>query len=161
LQVYVGYRLARWAAETSPVQDMSALLGALCVFVSSYTLVGVVTAVVSSSPVASVGIPVAVLGCLVVSGVGGGLGLWLGYAAGPGFALGTGTVVSPGVVTLGAVPAFPLLAALPADGPAPWWRLAVLAVPPLVGGAVCFLLQRRDPSASYSHAALRGLGSGA
>ena len=43
------------------------------------------------------------------------------YLVGPGFALGTGTVVSPAEVDLGPVPALPVLAAIPADGPAPGW----------------------------------------
>src|SRR5205085_2434701 len=43
------------------------------------------------------------------------------YLLGPGFAVGTGTVVSTSVVTLGPVPAFPLLAALPTDTtPSAW-----------------------------------------
>ncbi len=51
------------------------------------------------------------------------------YLLGPGFAVGTGTVVSPSVVSLGPVPAFPLLAGLPDSGPTPEWAVGVLAVP--------------------------------
>jgi hypothetical protein len=57
------------------------------------------------------------------------------FAAGPGFAIGTGTVVAPSGVTLGAVPAFPLLAALPAEGAQPWW-IKGLVVAPLLAGLV-------------------------
>jgi len=56
----------------------------------------------------------------------------LAYVAGPGFAVGTGTSVGVAGAHLGAVPAFPLLAALPSgtgSGPAP----ALLAVPLLAG----------------------------
>lgn len=41
------------------------------------------------------------------------------HAAGTGFAIGIGTQVGPAGVTLGSVPALPLLAALPISGPAP------------------------------------------
>jgi hypothetical protein len=55
------------------------------------------------------------------------------FAAGPGFAIGTGTVVAPSGVTLGAVPAFPLLAALPAEGAQPWWIKGLVGAPLLAG----------------------------
>jgi len=73
--------------------------------------------------------------------------IWaVAYTLGPGFAFGTGTVVAPTGSALGAVPTFPMLAALPAGsapsavaapgthlgGPA-WLTLAVLAVPYLAG----------------------------
>ncbi len=62
------------------------------------------------------------------AGIGGGIllaalcllyvptaAVWgLAYVVGPGFAVGAGTSVSVGGTDLGAVPAFPLLAALPA-----------------------------------------------
>jgi len=54
------------------------------------------------------------------------------YLVGPGFALGTGTVVSPAEVDLGPVPALPVLAAIPGDGPAPGWVSVLLTVPALV-----------------------------
>ena len=57
------------------------------------------------------------------------------FAVGPGFAVGVGTVVAPSGVTLGPVPAFPLLAALPDPGPQPWW-VDGLVVAPLVAGLV-------------------------
>ncbi|MFD0776572.1 DUF6350 family protein, partial [Streptomonospora algeriensis] len=58
----------------------------------------------------------------------------LAYAVGPGFSMGTGTIVAPTGVSVGAVPAFPMLAALPDNGPAPVLPLAALAVPFLAGG---------------------------
>jgi len=59
------------------------------------------------------------------------------YLAGPGFAVGAGTQVGVFGVTLGTVPAFPLLGALPA-GPHPtWWPLLVVAAAAgLFGGVV-------------------------
>ncbi len=78
------------------------------------------------------------------------------FAAGPGFTLGTGTVVAPSGVHLGAVPAFPLLAALPGEGPQPWW-IAALVTAPMVAGAVAgTLVVRRYPVYGLDVAALRG-----
>jgi Family of unknown function (DUF6350) len=58
------------------------------------------------------------------------------FSLGPGFALGTSTIVAPTGAALGPLPAFPLLAALPA-GAHPslpgWASAAVLAVPYLAG----------------------------
>lgn len=64
------------------------------------------------------------------------LAVWaVAYAAGPGFAVGAGTTVRPGEVRLGALPAVPVLGALP-DSPAP--ELAVWLLPTIgvVIGAV-------------------------
>ena len=82
------------------------------------------------------------------------------YLLGPGFAVGTGTVVSPSVVTLGPVPAFPLLAALPGSGPTPEWAMGVLAVPVVVGAVGAVLAQRAYRVPAYDSAALRGFGCG-
>ena len=53
------------------------------------------------------------------------------YLLGPGFLVGTGTMVSPALVSLGPVPMFPLLAALPDNGATPAWAAYLIAVPPL------------------------------
>jgi hypothetical protein len=82
------------------------------------------------------------------------------YLLGPGFAVGTGTVVSPTVVSLGPVPAFPLLAALPGDGATPPWAVGLLAVPVLVGAAGAVRAQRSYGVTAYDSAALRGFGCG-
>ena len=63
--------------------------------------------------------------------------IWaIAYTLGPGFAFGTGTVVAPTGSVLGAVPVFPMLAAIPTGarpgGPA-WVAVAVLALPYLAG----------------------------
>lgn len=82
------------------------------------------------------------------------------WLLGPGFAVGAGTVVSPGAVTLGPVPALPLLAGLPAAGPVPGWMLAVLAVPVLSAAVSAGMAQHRYGVTAWDSAALRGFGSG-
>lgn len=57
----------------------------------------------------------------------------LGLAAGPGFSVGAGTLVSVHGVTLGAVPALPLLAALPDTQAVPLIAFASQAIPALAG----------------------------
>ncbi|HYO39907.1 MAG TPA: DUF6350 family protein [Nocardioidaceae bacterium] len=82
------------------------------------------------------------------------------YLLGPGFSVGSGTLVSPGAVVLGPVPAFPLLAALPAEGPQPAW-LGALVVAPVAASVVgVVLMLRRHPALGYLQAATRGLGAG-
>ena len=83
------------------------------------------------------------------------------YLLGPGFAVGTGTLVSPAAVVLGPVPAFPLLAALPADGPAPALDGALVALPGAgrARSPRCWCV-RRFPAYGFEAGAVRGLGSG-
>ena len=76
------------------------------------------------------------------------------YLVGPGFAVGAGTSVAVGGVSLGAVPAFPLLAALPPDGPGPVVGWAVLAIPLVGGAAAAQVLQRRRPPGGWRERAL-------
>jgi len=61
------------------------------------------------------------------------------YAVGTGFAVGTGTVVSPFAVQVGALPALPLLRALPAAGGGHGWVIAG----PLAAGVLCGVLVTR------------------
>ena len=82
------------------------------------------------------------------------------YLLGPGFAVGTGTAVSPSVVSLGPMPAFPLLAGLPDAGPTPEWTIGFLAVPVLVAIIGSVLAQRAYGVTAYDSAALRGFGCG-
>ena len=82
------------------------------------------------------------------------------YLIGPGFTVGTGTLVSPGVVALGPLPAFPVLAALPDDGPTPGWTGWLLLLPPLVALAAAAWSQRRWPTTYYVEGAVRGLAGG-
>lgn len=64
------------------------------------------------------------------------------YLLGPGFAVGTGSVVRTTEVTLGALPAVPLLVALP-HGPVGGFGAALLAVPVVAGMTGGWLLARR------------------
>jgi len=64
------------------------------------------------------------------------------YLLGPGFAVGTGTAVRTSEVSLGALPAVPLLAGLP-RGPVGGLGGGLLAVPVLAGMAAGWLLARR------------------
>ncbi|SCG54491.1 cell division protein PerM [Micromonospora coxensis] len=64
------------------------------------------------------------------------------YLLGPGFAVGTGTAIRTSEVTVGALPAVPLLAGLP-SGPVDGLGAALLAVPVLAGMAAGWLLSRR------------------
>jgi hypothetical protein len=82
------------------------------------------------------------------------------YLLGPGFAMGAGTLVAPSAVVLGPVPAFPLLAALPATGPAPGWATALVATPVLSAVVGAVLMVRRHPVYGYHIGAVRGLGAG-
>ena len=66
----------------------------------------------------------------------------LSWAAGPGFAVGVGTSVGPLSTSLGPVPAFPLLAALP-GGDVPLWFGAVALCLPLAAGVVAGVLVAR------------------
>ncbi len=82
------------------------------------------------------------------------------WLLGPGFAVGTGTIVSPSAVVLGPLPAFPLLAALPAGGTPPGWLVVALAVPVLAAAVGAALAQRRRPTTAWDAGLLRGFGSG-
>jgi hypothetical protein len=78
------------------------------------------------------------------------------YLLGPGFLVGTGTMVSQSLVSLGPVPMFPLLAALPDNGTTPAWATYLLAVPPLVAAVAAARAQRRTPTIRWEEGALRG-----
>lgn len=89
------------------------------------------------------GLPLAVLGALCVPNA---VVAALSYLAGPGFAIGTGSTVSASGAAVGAVPAFPLLAALPSQHGAHPVVIAVMLVAPLgAGAAIVRLLWRQLP----------------
>jgi hypothetical protein len=71
------------------------------------------------------------------------------YLVGPGFSIGAGTTVSAAAVTLGPVPAVPVLAAMP-NGPLPTWSGVLLGVPLLAGMVAGGLLARRVASGAAS-----------
>jgi hypothetical protein len=76
-----------------------------------------------------------------------------GYALGTGFAVGAGTAVAPTGVTLGAVPALPMLAGLPQSGGAPAMSLISLAGPALAAVIAGVVLARRLEVTSPARAA--------
>jgi hypothetical protein len=82
------------------------------------------------------------------------------YLLGPGFAIGTGTTVSPSAVSLGAVPAFPLLAALPNEGPTPGWLVVLMGVPALCAAVGAGIGRRDGEPQPLDLAALRGAAAG-
>jgi hypothetical protein len=80
------------------------------------------------------------------------LAVWgASYLVGPGFALGVGTTVSAGAVSLGPVPALPVLAAVPSR-PLSAWSGVLLAVPLLAGMIAGWLLARRQSRAGVPRA---------
>jgi hypothetical protein len=76
------------------------------------------------------------------------------WLAGPGFALGSGTAVGPFASELGAVPAVPLLAALPSGSLPGWVGVLVLAVPLTAGAAAGRVLHGRSQALSRTRVAL-------
>jgi Family of unknown function (DUF6350) len=90
--------------------------------------------------------------------------IWaIAYMLGPGFAFGTGTAVSPAGSSLGAVPAFPMLAALPVDARAAfpaWLGLFVLALPYLAGALAGLITVWIAPTPALEAAPLWGLLTG-
>ncbi len=86
----------------------------------------------------------------------------IGLAAGPGFAVGSGTLVSVHGITLGAVPALPLLAALPDTQAVPLLAFASQVLPALAGLVTGTTLGRRldDTDGGSVVAGLWGLSAG-
>ncbi|WP_116245914.1 DUF6350 family protein [Nocardiopsis sp. FIRDI 009] len=78
------------------------------------------------------------------------------YALGPGFTMGEATIVAPTGVSVGALPLFPMLAALPANGAAPVVSLVALAVPFVAGAVGGVLTQRSAPDVVSEAAPLWG-----
>jgi hypothetical protein len=84
------------------------------------------------------------------------------YTLGPGFAVGTGTVVAPTGSALGAVPVFPMLAALPAGArPGGLVPVLALAVPYLAGALGGLVTARITPTPVLEAAPLWGFIAGA
>jgi hypothetical protein len=91
--------------------------------------------------------------------------IWaVAYTLGPGFAFGAGTVVAPTGTVLGAVPAFPMLAALPSGahpgGPS-WVPVLVLAMPYVAGVFAGVVTVRIAPTPIIEAAPLWGFAAGA
>ncbi|WP_248965505.1 cell division protein PerM [Sphaerisporangium perillae] len=83
--------------------------------------------------------------------------IWgMAYISGPGFALGTGTLVAPTGVQLGAVPALPILGALPDSGVMSPWLMGVLAIPFIAGAVAGVFVARIAPTPHFESAPLWG-----
>lgn len=78
------------------------------------------------------------------------------YLLGPGFAVGAKTVVSPGLVVLGPLPLFPLVAALPEQGDPPLLAGWVWLVPVAVAAWAVARNHRRYPTTSWLDGVVRG-----
>lgn len=149
-----------WAREVG----VAATTGALALFAAGAVLVGVslllslneASAVLSSLDL-SVGdaLTLTVVTALVAPNLAL---LGSAYLLGPGFAVGTGTVVSPTTVSLGAIPAFPVLAALPDEGPTPGWLVVLIGVPVLA--ASYGVLATGGRTLPLDLAAIRGAAAG-
>jgi len=90
------------------------------------------------------------------------------YLLGPGFAVGYGTVVAPTGNALGALPMFPMLAALPSGagsgqpaGVPAWVSFAVLATPYLAGAFGGVLIAAVGPTPRVEAAPMWGFACGA
>jgi hypothetical protein len=144
----------------------AALAGALWLVVAGAALVGVslllsfnVAATVLSGLHLSVGDALSYTLVMALFAPNAAL-FGVSYLVGPGFAFGTGTTVSPTAVSLGVVPAYPVLAALPDEGPTPGWLVVLLAVPALAAAlGAGMTLRRREPIA-HDLAAMRGAAAG-
>jgi Family of unknown function (DUF6350) len=90
--------------------------------------------------------------------------IWaIAYMLGPGFSFGVGTAVSPSGSALGAVPAFPMLAALPVGSRAafpPWLGFFILVLPYLAGALAGLMTVRIAPTPLLEAAPLWGLLTG-
>jgi hypothetical protein len=90
--------------------------------------------------------------------------IWaIAYMLGPGFSFGVGTAVSPSGSALGALPAFPMLAALPVGDKAafpPWIGFFVLMLPYLAGAVAGMMVMRIAPTPTLEAAPLWGLLTG-
>jgi len=87
----------------------------------------------------------------------------ISFTLGPGFAFGTGTVIAPTGSALGSLPAFPMLAALPAgvhSAVPPVLSLVVLIAPYLAGAVGGLLMARSGPVLALEAAPLRGFACG-
>jgi hypothetical protein len=146
-----GVAAARWVRLPTVVRDglRTGLVAALLVLGAGAATAGIAIAVAGAEAGSMFG--------AYHTGVAGQLGLTLiclvyapnlaawaaAYLIGPGFAVGAGTAVSAGKVTLGALPAVPVLAGLPSSAVSGLGTL-LLGVPLAGGMAAGWLLTRRQ-----------------
>lgn len=162
-------RAAIWASRLSPAVRAA---GAACLRVLGWWAV-VATAVLLGALVVDFGTAVNIMSRLHTDAGDAGVYTVLSatvvpnaallassYLLGPGFAVGAGTLVSPTLVQLGPLPMFPLLAALPGNGPTPAWTPFVLLLAPVVAAVAVVRAARRRPTGRYEQGALRGCAAG-
>jgi hypothetical protein len=82
------------------------------------------------------------------------------YLMGAGFTVGLGTAVTPPMTQLGALPLFPLLAALPDSGPGNWWASWLFLAPAALAALTVVRNQQRYPSVSWFEAGVRSVATG-
>ena len=78
------------------------------------------------------------------------------YAIGPGFTLGNGSIVSPAATELGALPAIPMLSAVPDVGPGGVSHLWWLALGVAAGAVAATLVVLARPTARFDETTLVG-----
>lgn len=159
----VGPTLAGWPAELRAVARGAAAVVATLVAAGAMLVTVALAADFGQAATAADALHAGIVGGTVVTVVGvlflpNAALLAMSYLIGPGFAFGSGTVVAPSGVSLGAVPGLPLLAALPGDGVAPGWLVALLAAPAVAGAIGAAVALRAFPvsALSWSGLLLRG-----
>ncbi len=151
-----GRAVAWWSRiPTAGRLALTGAAGAVCVLLASGSLLvcamlalhrGEVSGVVSGLDAGTSGTLLVLLICVLYAPTAVVWGT--SYLVGPGFAVGTGTTVAISGVHLGAVPAVPLLAALPSsrDTGAAWpLMVAATLAAGLVSGVLVDRAARRDP----------------
>ncbi|MGH3711986.1 MAG: cell division protein PerM [Micromonosporaceae bacterium] len=129
-------------------------IAALVLLAAGAALAGVATAVAYQDAVELYrGYQVGVAGGAGITLVGllyaPNLGIWgTSYLVGPGFGFGTGTEVTMFHVSLGPLPAVPVLAGLP-TGPSPAAAAVLIGVPVLVGMLAGVVTARRAPEQQW------------
>ncbi len=84
----------------------------------------------------------------------------LSYAVGTGFAVGNDTAVTPWITDLGAIPAIPVLGALPDPGVPPRATALVLLIPLIAGAAAGAVIARRHPAITLRSGAFTAVVTG-
>lgn len=82
------------------------------------------------------------------------------YLLGPGFTVGAGTLVAPTAVVTGALPLFPLLAALPDSGPTPSWAPWLMLIGPVVAVVAVARAMSEHATPRWDEGGLRGAVAG-
>lgn len=158
----VGLRLGdAWPAWTRPLPvAVAGAVGVLLLFGVAVLATGIV---LHADRIASL---TAGLG----AGAVGGVALWAAqvafapnvviwcasYALGAGFSIGQGSVVAPSDTSLGLLPSFPILGALPGTGPGTEFYLVWLVSGVAAGAVAALLVVRRRPDARLDETSLVG-----